>query len=360
MDKSLKLIWVFVASLLVALASMPLESKVMKDLYTASWPVKDQTSEVRDRALGNAFAQVLVRASGNEKVLNSAAIKASIDNASDYMRLYSYQKLNLEEQKIYRKPLLLKVSFEPGAITNLLKDSAQPIWNENRPLGAFWIATDVNGQRDISADEQGSAAIAVRKQAYQRGLPVILPLMDLEDKSAVSAADVWGKFSDPVRRASRRYDADYIAMGALSQGRNGWQGSWRIDFGNDAMSFTTSGNSSQQVVSKMVNRVADRLALKLAVVLNSQIETDYLKVKGLTGIEAYAKAQSILKNLSMVSSVDAIEVKEDEVLFKLGLQSSTQYLIDALQMSNNLRRTAADPYGESSINQLPLVYNWRD
>ncbi|NVJ66098.1 MAG: DUF2066 domain-containing protein [Gammaproteobacteria bacterium] len=352
-------IWILFA-ISVAAFSTAGRTEVMKDLYTASWPVDDQSSQVRNRALGNAFAQVLVRASGHEKVLNSPAIQNSIANASDYMRLYSYQKLNLAEQKIYKKPLLLKVSFEPTAVTNLLKDAGQAVWSDNRPSGVFWIAVDNNGEREIAADGQDVEAVAVRKQANHRGLPVVIPLMDLDDKSAVTISDVWGKFSEPVTRASRRYNADYVVMGSMSASANGWQGSWLVDLGNDNMRFTTSGASTEQAVSKMVDRIADRLAMKLAVVLSSQTEIDYVLIKGLSSIESYAKAQSLLNNLSMVSSVNAIEVKENEVLFEIGLQSATQYLIDALELSSNLRRTTADSFDNSTSTQRAIVYNWRD
>lgn len=360
MRKSTYLSVFLTISLALVVLAGKAKAEVMKDLYTASWPVADQTTEVRNRAMGNAFAQVLVRASGSKKVLNSGVIKSSLSNASSYMRLYSYKKLSFEEQKIYKKPLLLKVSFEPKAVTNLLQDAGQPIWNNNRPSGVYWIAVDKDGKREIAADGQDAAAIAVTKQAYERGLPVVLPLMDLDDKSAISSSDVWGKFAEPVNRASKRYGADYIVMGGLSQSANGWQGSWKANLGGDNMSFTTNGRSAQQAVAKMVNRVADRMAMKLAVVLNGQVETDYLKVKNLTSIESYAKVQSLLKNLSMVTSVNAVEVYQDEVLFELGLQSSTEYLIDALEISNNLRRTTTDSYSEPGARPVALVYNWRD
>ncbi len=360
MTHLLKLACWFALSLLFLTIAPASRAEVMKDLYTASWPVSDQTTQIRARALGNAFAQVLVRASGHERVLNSAMIQNSIANAEDYMRLYSYKKLSFAEQKIYKKPLLLKVSFEPTAITNLLKDAGQAVWNNNRPSGVYWIAVDENGEREIAVDGQDAEAIAVRKQAYQRGLPVTLPLMDLDDKSAVSIADVWGKFLEPVNRASRRYNADYVVMGSLSQSTSGWQGSWVVNLGNDGMRFTTSGATSDQAVSKMVDRIADRLAMKLAVVLTSETTTDYVLIKGLSSIESYAKVQSLLNNLSMVSSVNAIEVKENEVLFEIGLQSASQYLIDALELSSNLRKTTVDSLDNSGNSQQALVYNWRD
>ncbi|WP_251360099.1 DUF2066 domain-containing protein [Kangiella sp. TOML190] len=347
--------------MLVSCLLLPVaKAEVMPDLYTSSWPVSDQSESARNRALSNAFAQVLVRASGHEKVLNASAIKASLRDAASYMRLYSYQKLNFEEQKIYRKPLLLKVSFDPSAVTRLLKNSGQPVWNNNRPAGTYWIAVDNNGARKIAADGQDGAAIAARKEANSRGLPIILPLMDLEDKSAISAADVWGKFQEPVNKASKRYGADYVVMGSVSQAASGWQGSWVADLGSDTMRFTTSGASSQQAVAKMVNRVADRLATKLAVVLSNQTQTNYLLLQGIDSMQAYAKAQSILSNLSMVSSVNAIEVKRGDVLFQLELQSATQYLVDALEVSGNLRRSSGDLSDFSSNAPSALIYSWRN
>ncbi len=359
---------VVIIGFLLATSALPGQSEEMRKLYTASWPVSDQSVTVRNKALSNAFAQVLVRASGHRKVLKSSTIRASLSDAASYMRLYSYKKLNLQEQKVYGKPLLLKVDFDPGAVARLLQDAGQPVWNNNRPSGTFWIAIDNRGQRKIAADGQDEVAITVRRQANSRGLPVTLPLMDLDDKSAVSIADVWGKFAEPVNRASRRYNSDYVVMGSLSRTGNGWQASWLVDLGNDDMRFTTNGASSQQAVARMVHRVADRLATKLAVVLSNQIETNYVLIRGLSSLESYAKAQNLLAGLSMVKSANAIQVREDEILFKLELQSASRYLIDALEMNNHLYRSAgfgnelAPDMGDGFNNQLnqdTLVYSWR-
>lgn len=338
----------------------PVQAEKMRDLYTASWPVADQSEKVRNRALSNALAQVLVRASGHKKVLNSSSIKSSLGDAASFMRLYSYKKLSLEEQRIYKKPLLLKVNFEPNAISNLLKSAGQPIWSDNRPSGAYWVLVD-DGSRKIAADGQDGEAIALRKAADARGLPVVLPLMDLEDKGAISAADISGKFLDPVKKASKRYSTDYVALGTVTKSGAGWSGNWVVDLGNDTMRFTTKGASSSVAVSKMVDRVANKLANRLAVVLNGQAQTDYLLVDGLYDLESYAKAQSILKNVSMVKSVNAVAVANNQVLFELELLSARQYLVDALAVSSNLRRTtlSSDLMMTMPANAEPLAYQWR-
>lgn len=341
-------------------AMAPAHAEKMRDLYTASWPVDDQSEKARNRALSNAFSQVLVRASGHKKVLNSSAIKSSLSDAGSFMRLYSYKKLSLEEQRIYKKPLLLKVNFEPNAISDLLKSAGQPIWSDNRPSGVYWILVD-DGSRKIAADGQDGEAIAARRAATNRGLPIVLPLMDLEDKGAVSASDISGKFLEPLKKASKRYGSDYVALGTVTKAAGGWSGNWVVDLGNDTMRFTTKGNSSSVAVSKMIDRVANKLANRLAVVLNGQAQTDYLLVDGLYDLESYAKAQSILKNVSMVKNVNAVAVADNQVLFELELLSARQYLVDALAVSSNLRRTtlSSDLMMNIPASAEPMAYQWR-
>lgn len=338
----------------------PVHAEKMAALYTARLPVADQSEKVRNRELSNALSQVLVRASGHKKVLNASTIKARLSDAASFMRLYSYKKLSLEEQRVYKKPLLLKVSFEPNAISDLLKSAGQPIWSDNRPSGAYWILVD-DGSRKIAADGQDGEAIEARRAANHRGLPIVLPLMDLEDKGAVSAADISGKFLEPLKKASKRYGTDYVALGTVTEAAGGWSGNWVVDLGNDTMRFTTKGSSSSVAVSKMIDRVADKLSSRLAVVLSGQAQTDYLLVDGLYDLASYAKAQSILKNVSMVKSVNAVAVVDNQVLFELELLSARQYLMDALAVSSNLRRTtlSSDLMMNIPTDAEPMAYQWR-
>ena len=45
-----------------------------------------------------------------------------------------------------------------------------------------------------------------------RGLPLVMPIMDLTDLSAVTITDVWGRFSQPVAQASARYMAEAVVV----------------------------------------------------------------------------------------------------------------------------------------------------
>ena len=46
---------------------------------------------------------------------------------------------------------------------------------------------------------------ALRARAAYRGMPLQLPLMDLEDQAGLTPADVWSGYQPGIRQASARY-----------------------------------------------------------------------------------------------------------------------------------------------------------
>ena len=50
----------------------------------------------------------------------------------------------------------------------------------------------------------------LKQTAKERGVPLSLPLMDLTDNVNISTYDVWGRFVEPLRKASTRYGVDNI------------------------------------------------------------------------------------------------------------------------------------------------------
>src|SRR5258706_5789879 len=81
----------------------------------------------------------------------------------------------------------------------------------------------------------GERLAAVRKEllavADERGLPVTLPLLDVQDLRAVTFADVWGGFEDRVAAASVRYRADALLIGRVRPGLIGNQIEWLLVVG---------------------------------------------------------------------------------------------------------------------------------
>ncbi|MBD3653801.1 DUF2066 domain-containing protein [Kangiella sp.] len=320
----------------------PVKAERVTDLYSASWPVENQSTDVRQKAMQNAFAEVLVRVSGSKDVVNNSQIREVLPNAQDYMRQYSYKRLSAAEQMVYERPLLLVATFDSLAVKKILQDASLPVWSENRPSGTFWIAVEENGNRRVATDANDSVTIALNRAASRRGLPIMLPMMDLEDKSQVTVGDIWGRFVGPINRASERYNADYVVVGQLSQSAGQWFGRWSMDLGGTVENLSSSASSKQDVIADLVDQVANKLAARLAVVLSGEVLAVEIYVNNIYELEAYAGARNYLANLGMTESVKVLQVKDDAVLFEVRVLTSPQNLIDAINIGNNLRRIPND------------------
>ncbi|WP_223669230.1 DUF2066 domain-containing protein [Kangiella shandongensis] len=336
MAQPLKL--VLVALLAFALFNQTSQAEKVYGLYTAVWPVESQSSAIRAQAIKKSFEQALIRVSGSREVLRSPSIKNVVANAEQYLRRYSYQKLSAAEQMIYEKPLLLKGTFDKAAILRALKQASQPIWGEERPSGIFWVAYESNGQRRIASEETAFISAGLEIAADSRGLPVSLPLMDIDDQAALEVTDVWGRFEEPIESASERYARDYWVAGQLSKSNGQWQGSWLISIQGRSERFSTVGMTSYEAMNAAVNRVADTLSSKLAVVLSEHAQEVLISVENLRDFESFAGLQKFLNSLAMVKSASAVEVAGDTVLFKVESLTAPQNLIEAITLGNNLQR----------------------
>ena len=74
--------------------------------------------------------------------------------------------------------------------------------------------------------------------AQRRGMPLQLPLLDLEDQTQLTPADLWSDYQPAIRQASARYPHDVIVVGRLRAQTDGrWRGAWSILDARGAQGF---------------------------------------------------------------------------------------------------------------------------
>ncbi|GAA4364891.1 DUF2066 domain-containing protein [Kangiella marina] len=349
-DSRFKLMLMVVAFITAFALSSAAKAERLTDLYTATWPVASQSSSERAQAIRNSLQQALIRASGSRNVARSPAVQSALADAESYLRRYSYQRLSASEQMIYEKPLLLKATFDKQSIVSLLKSASLPIWSEDRPAGLFWIAFDNGQERRIVSEQTQLMAAGLEIAAQSRGLPVTLPLVDIDDQMALETSDVWSRLETPIEAASKRYANDYWVAVSMSKETSQWQATWKVKLYGKVQSFSTSGLTSYEAMQGGVNRIADILAGKLAVVLSDQAQEIMISVENIIDFESYASVQKFLNSLGMVRSASAIEVSQDRVLFKVESLTAPQSLIEAIKLGNNLQLSEPS-YGYSNVGE---------
>lgn len=200
------------AGMCIAISSLTSPTILAAELVQvekAEVAVIEQSSKVERQALKSAFRQFVLKLVGHRQLLDNPDIKTLLRSPNQYLRTYRYER-NYGQ-------LYYIAEFDTDAVQDYLLERQLPVWGKRRPTVVLWIVEESDdGERSIVSDSTLSTTrnglVVVSRQ---RGLPFTLPLMDLDDALAITDYDVWGRFEQPVRAASERYNPDVIVVARL-------------------------------------------------------------------------------------------------------------------------------------------------
>ena len=338
------------------------------DLYTAKISVDSQVGAERERALKQAMAVVLVKVGGEASVLTSAKVKASLKRYKSYVTQYRYS-LEGDTQKLI-------ASFDEAKVNQLFIDANLPIWGSLRPQLVMWLIEEQGLSRDIlSASANSELPYLVREFSEVRGLPILLPLMDLTEVSHINVADLWGRFITPIEQASMRYLADMSVVVRISQEEltqqqlNACQPlceqiPYKLDW-----SLLSDGQAiSSRSLSFIYQAVDKKSLLKQALVditqqvyqryaLSTSAEQQFiLDVANIKDMPTYVALVDYIAELSSVKSVQLQRAKGSSRRFLLELMGSQQAFLASLKLDKQLSQFI-DPLVDIAPDAVP-VFIW--
>ena len=192
-----------------------------ENLYEAEVLVTGQGSEERVEPLKSALAEVVVKVTGERNAVDDPQLAPMFARADEFVEQYLYQPLpeetldGLEDSLAPLFTHVMQVRFDPKAINRTLREAGLPVWSRVRPLTLAWVAVQEEGRKRyiIGVDTSSEWRKPITDSATRRGIPLLLPALDLEDQQNVSFADVWADFQTNLFDASRRYQADALLVG---------------------------------------------------------------------------------------------------------------------------------------------------
>lgn len=285
--------------------SVPVFAEKVENLYSANVIVSDEGDTERQRGLKNALAQVLIKVSGSRSILVEPAAKQAVKNPLRYLSQFSYVNDNDGTQH-------LNVEFDEEAVRNLLLNNSLPLWQGDRPQVLLWLAIEKTSRRQlIGTNSHPDTQKLIQAAMQRRGLPYLLPLLDLTDRSLVSVAEVWGGFRDVIRQASIRYSTEATVIGRLFQVAGGWRSHWSLineDGSTDV--WDVDGNDEATVMAAAIDGLADRLGRVYATRIdNTRSAVVTLSINNISGVEDYAKALAYIESLNFVDRVSVHEIR---------------------------------------------------
>ncbi len=311
-------------------------------LYEAEVPASGQDATARNKAIRAALQQVLVKVSGNRKILRRPGIARELDKASRLVQQYRFRVMGAGEGAATR----LNARFDADAINRLLRRHHLPVWG-TRPAVLAWLAVDREGRRRFLSRERFPRVYASMKQtARKRGLTLLFPLLDLQDRRALKATDLWDGFGKNIRTASQRYVPDVILTGRLEDQGGAWRGQWSLLQQSGAQHWETRAKTAAAVVEAGMDNAVDRLAQRYAPILADEAGDEVLmRVIGLDSLPRYVRVSRYLQALDLVDQVGLQRVAPTDVVFALRSRGGEEALARAIAIGGLL---VPEPVAEMS------------
>lgn len=341
------------------LTVFPVWAKPVTGLYDARVPVPDQQLSSRQQGAQQGLVEVLQKVSGFSVPADNEVVARALNIADQYLYQFSYEAVQKEEwdESIPPGSSWLKMRFEAQSIQRIIKQAELPLWGNNRPTVLLWIMKD-EGDRTVLIDgSEDLLANAVKNGAERRGIPVVLPVYDLEDSMRLPQESLWGLFSESILAASSRYDAESVMAARLYKNSEGnWVGQWRFYFKDREFNydFETEG-LNQQVLSGMsaaAEVLANAFAIKPSDAASGALA---IKVGNVGSLIQYAALVKYLEGLTITKDVFVSRLKGSDMELSLTLAGTLAQFRQVLALDRKL--ILQEQVGsEASMGQIdPLV-----
>ncbi len=324
-------------------------------LYDAEVEVAGQDAEQRKKGIDEAFLKVLVRVTGNRSVRYSPELVESLRDGDRYLQQYRYQNLPLPSagDGAARDPRrLLKASFDPAAVDRALRNEGLPVWGANRPAVLVWLGVEENRRRRLALPEQHQSLWrTVREVARERGVPLLSPLLDLEDQSRLQVSDLWGDFESSIRQASERYTPDAVLTGRLASRGRSWRGHWVL-YTEQVRTWQSAGETLRAAAAEGMEIAIDHLASKYVPVAGDNVLARMnLRIEDLRDLAAYGRISSHLRSLDGVEHVGLVSVEPTAATFGVEFRGARQSLEQVIALGGLLEPLPGD---SEVVEPLPM------
>jgi hypothetical protein len=212
----------------------------------------------------------------------------------------------------------------------------------------IWLSQEQQGQRTMLQPEMlPEMALAVEEQAQQRGLSVMLPLMDMEDYQRLPVSALWGGFTETIQHASSRYGVEVVLTGRLVATEKQWQVEWRLYQDELVEVWTGASSTLSEVVAQGVEQMSDRLAERYTrATADDSLSQLQVVVTDIDDLAGYARVRRYFESLVMVEQAVLLTMESNRAEFLLNVQGGGAALIQGVKLGSVLAPVANKPVGE--------------
>ncbi|WP_413284943.1 DUF2066 domain-containing protein [Vibrio sp. MA40-2] len=327
----------YLVVLFIGLFVLPVQASVNVDVFNYEVVLDSNQADSESLAKTEAMKQVVVKASGDSGAINNSVIKKALNRTSSYLSQLGYGEINGQKT--------LQIGFNPAQIQLLLNQAGLPYWSRSRANLLVWVIKDGEFGRQVLWEHDEDESLSnIKTFSSSLGLPILIPVGDIEDVSNITASELWGGFTSPISTASQRYTSDAILVIKIQQASNGEYIRWTlydekaqfiIDSKREPIVGTASGNANV-ALRDIIDEISQYYAQKSAIKFSGKSENTVLaNFTGITSATRFFSLEKTLKGLNSVAGVDVDKIVGNQVMFNIHLLSSEEdFSTEASQLPN--------------------------
>jgi len=204
------------------------------------------------------------------------------------------------------------------------------------------VIQDELGERQLLGSTAGNfPAIQglLETEASNRALPLLLPVLDIEDRRAVTADDIWNMDVGKLLSASDRYQSESIlairvfrTLGGEVLGKSSYL------FRNQVLEVEMYEEPVEEFITASVALATNELSSYYAVLLSgtdSNIEVR-LTVEGVKNAEDYAGLLEYVSGLTDVNAYQVSSVSNETIQLTLYTGGQLRQLVETIALNRSL------------------------
>ncbi len=339
-------------SLLSVLCFAPAFATVVPHLYDVTLTAESQSQEEWQKLVKQGLTQVLEKISTSPNMSTHPQVKQALDRSAEFVEQFSYEGNQIT------------IKYSPEMVNQLVQRMGQAVWGQRRPTVVLWLAIEDNQQRRlVGVETDPSLQNYLTNLATKKGIPLVLPLMDLEDMSAITVTDVWGQFPSVLQQASMRYGAQTILIGRVMRTSNekGFEANWQL-VGGDTPNWNSAGQTLEAVLDQGMEGVSRYLKTQATVQTTSRFGVSrgqpfLIAVEGITSSRDFTNVEAYLKKLDPVKEVNIHQLLGAIAVFEITLKNDIgrHALEQTLTMDQHLIPSLAKHH---DIAKIESSYRW--
>ena len=330
------------------------QARPVTNLYSARVEVADHSAPALARASRTALTRVLIKLSGSRGVLAAAQIEPALADSQRYLQRYQYLRTETGARKV-------EIHFDPQSVNALLTRAQQPLWGANRPPLLLWLIVKEGGEQYFGSDQTAPKLLAaVQHELARRGVPVVLPLYDLDDARALRQQELWRLDRRAIAQASARYAVDNILVGRLHRRADGrWTGDWLYLHDEGRVTHSFYGKPALAASAAGADFVADHMAARYAVAPTETGAGDVLvRVDKLHDLADYRAVLRLLGAIELVDSAHPAYMEGSSAVFRLRTLAQAGQLHRIISVDRRLQRMELAEPLSLELTGPTLVYRW--